>query len=271
MDSVEQFIKKDGRNQCITGAILFLFGAGSLMFFLASDGGTWLMLIYGAPALGGGLYFIQSGWKDLVKAGSTADMTMDTDDDPVAFTSVPHEMYLGRGEDQGARFFNMSGTPMGDILEKTTVMKKMAGSALSLHLAHFPLPSVYQVQESGETLYEIEKKGFALRSKAYVKRGDGIYVAVMEEKKDKKNKQTVFTYRQKEDVLYQTSGDPYIGKYSIKDNDGQTLVTLKKGAVPVGAADSLQRMNGSVLEWEQREDIPYTLLIFLFFLEHREQ
>lgn len=270
MDSVESLIKKEGRNQCLSGIALMLAGAGILMFFLIGKGGTGLMLIYGIPALGVGLYFFQAGWKDLTKVDGEAELKMTRD--PVAFPEVPRTMYLGTGAGRDARFFDMDGNAMGDITDKKTSMGRVAELLLlSPASANFPLPRVYQVKEEGEVLYELEKKGFSLRSKAYVKGHEDTYVGLMKAKKDKKSKQMVFSYQKKDETLYYTSGDPYIGKYYVKDSRDRTLLTLKNGAIPVGAPDKLQRMNGSVIEWETTENIPYTLLLFIFFLSHTEQ
>ncbi|SDJ61186.1 hypothetical protein [Salimicrobium halophilum] len=273
METVEQLMKKDGRNQCLTGAVLFLIGGVSLIASLTTEGISlsWAVLLYGVPALAAGIYFVQSGWKDLVKAERTEDMAISTDKGAIAFSSVPAEMYLGKGEDNGARFFTMDGEAMGDVTEKTTSLKKTAGVLLSLHSANFPLPAVYEVREDGELLYEIEKKGFSFTTKAYVKQGNGTYVAIMKAEKDKETKQMVYTYQEKDQVLYQAAGDGDIGRFPVKDEKGTPLVTVKKGAIPVGGADALQRMHGSVLEWERRENIPYSLLLFLFFIEHQQQ
>ncbi|WP_347862414.1 hypothetical protein U0355_04385 [Salimicrobium sp. PL1-032A] len=271
MESMEQLMQKDGRNQCLTGALLFLFGAGSLMFLLSMDNLGWVILLYGVPALLAGLYFIQSGWRDLVKAAHSEDMTVDTDKRMTAFSEVPAQMYLGKGEDEGARFYDMDGEAMGDVTEKSTPFKKTVGILLSLHSANFPIPATYEVREEGQLLYEVEKKGFSFVSKAYVKMGNGSYVSIMKAQKDKKTKRMVYTYQERNQVRYRAEGDGYIGRFSVKDAEGRTLVTVKKGAIPVGGADSLQRMHGSVLEWEQREMIPYSLLLLLFFIEHQQQ
>ncbi|PBB06216.1 hypothetical protein [Salimicrobium humidisoli] len=270
MDSVESLIKKEGRNQCLSGIALMLAGAGMLMFFLIGEGGMGLILIYGIPALGVGLYFFQAGWKDLTKIGGSAELKRTGE--RAAFPEVPRTMYLGTGEGRDGRFYDMEGNAMGDITEKKTTMSRTAGLlSLSSASASLPLPRVYQVREDGEVLYEVERKGFSLRPKAYVKGSEDTYVGLMKAKKDKESKQMVFSYQKKDETLYYTSGDPYIGKYYIKDSRDRTLLTLKNGAIPVGAPDKLQRMHGSVIEWETTENIPYTLLLFIFFLSHTEQ
>ncbi|WP_085507286.1 hypothetical protein [Thalassobacillus devorans] len=90
--------------------------------------------------------------------------------------------------------------------------------------------------------------------------------------KDTKNKGKQITqYIEHDQWRWSAEGDAVIGHFTITDQDGATWAIIKRGAIPTEAVDRFERMPGYLVEWKKRDNIPASLIAFLFLLQSRDR
>ncbi|KHE66658.1 hypothetical protein [Halobacillus sp. BBL2006] len=132
-------------------------------------------------------------------------------------------------------------------------------------------PAEYKMTDNdGNLLYRIEKKG-GFTWRGYVQHAEGDYVAYTEISKNKATAQRIYRYVEKEGCRWSAEGDEMVAHFKVKDADGRIWAVIKNGAVPLEAAERFSDIQGSIVEWKIREEIPHSLLAFVFLLQTRYQ
>ncbi|WP_139205802.1 hypothetical protein [Halobacillus alkaliphilus] len=266
--NVQTLIRQDGRRQLITGGVLVATGLFFLLSILAWQYQSFLLsLLYGPVLTISGLALLKTGFRDYEKAkqtdsGFTKDYMIDT------VEKLPGRMYMGHSTKNffQATLYDMDGKAYTRINEEPSFLHKLTflayyGSILSADYTMY--------NQHGDAVYHIEKKGgFSWRG--YVQLPNGHYVAYTKDSKDKATGRRIFHYVEKDYCRWSAEGDPYIGHYKVKDHVGTVWAVIKQNAIPVEAAERFEEINGYLIEWKKRDEIPQSLLAFLFLLQSRQ-
>ncbi|MBH0230927.1 hypothetical protein [Halobacillus yeomjeoni] len=270
MTDVRELIEKDGKRQFITGAclaavsLIFIIG-----FFTYDPGSTVLAFLYGPLFAISGGRLIQMGYRDIQKAKRTERALKDDED--IFFDKAHARMYIGANEKEAgeSHMYDMNKQIYFSVQEKTRSRHSLV-SFFATFLSYGSIrPADYKMRaDHGKEIYHLEKKG-GFTWRGYVQQMDGTYVAYTKEIKNKSTGQKVYRYIEKNYVRWSAEGDPVIGHFTIKDQDGNVWAVMKEGAIPREAVDDFNDVYGSLIEWKKRDDIPLSLVAFLFLLQTR--
>ncbi|ARI76557.1 hypothetical protein [Halobacillus mangrovi] len=273
MTNVQTYIEKDARKQMIAGGVLV---GGALIFFMGlftfNASSILLAILYSGVFAISGSTLLRKGYLDLQKSRNT---TIDFNKDQ-SFTfieKVPARMFVGRREKEffKAELYDMAGESYGKIEEESPNKRKNSFLLAALLSYGSIRPADYTMtDQEGNRLYRIEKKG-GFTWRGYVQNDIEQYVAYTESSKDKATGQRVYHYIEKEGCRWSAAGDEQVAHFKIKDASGKDWAVLKSGAVPVEAAERFSDIQGSVIEWKIREEIPNSLMAFVFLLQTRYQ
>ncbi|SEH39423.1 hypothetical protein SAMN05192559_10199 [Halobacillus karajensis] len=271
MTMVQQMIYEDARRQLMAGAFFsmtsFIFIVG-LIFY--RSGSFLIALVYSFIFSITGIALLKAGYNDLQKSKKVegnfySDHTLST------IKKVPARMYMGRTTIQSFQsgLFAMDGTSYGEIAEDVEAKQKPFYKLAGLFSYDQLRPAVFTYTNEGhEPLYRVEKKG-GFKWRGYVQNSNGQYVAYTKESKEKATKQRITSYVESGGCRWSAKGDEYIGHFTIKDQEGKVWAVIKRGVIPREAADLFERMPGYLVEWKVRENIPSSLVAFLFLLHSR--
>lgn len=272
MTQVQQLIYQDARRQLIAGACLSVVALVFIIGMTTMTIGSFLIsLVYSTVFVITGAGLLGSGYADLQK--SKKAMSDFTKDDTVSpLPKVPGRMYLGQKSFKSfqAALYDMDGESYAEIEEdikrrhKLPIMVTAFFSYAQLRAADFIFKN-----KQNETLYRVEKKG-GFKWRGYIQHKDGYYVAYTKDTKNKTTGQRITRYIEGDQCVWSAEGDGFIGHFTIKDSTGQVWAIIKRGAIPREAADRFERMPGYLVEWKIRDDIPSSLIAFLFLLQSRE-
>ncbi|MGP4077319.1 hypothetical protein [Halobacillus sp. K22] len=267
MTNVKSLIRQDGRRQVITGGLLLAGGLFFLLSILAWQFESFpLSLLYGSVFTFSGFALLKTGLRDIEKAKQTEnDFTEDLTVETVE--KLPARMYMGHSTKNvfQATLYDMDGKEYAYIKEKPSFLHKLT----FLAYYGFILSADYQMyNQHGDSVYRIEKKGgFSWRG--YIQLPNGHYVAYTKDSKDKTTGKSLFRYVEKDYCRWSAEGDPQIGHYKVKDHEGNIWAVIKQNAIPIEAAERFERISGYLIEWKRRDEIPQSLLAFLFLLQSR--
>ncbi|WP_028782302.1 hypothetical protein [Thalassobacillus devorans] len=271
MTHVKELIYQDARRQLLTGTVLTFIALLFIIGFLTlNPSGFILSLIYSAIFTISGIGLLRTGYHDLQKARQT-EVDFTEDDTEASIEKLPARMYLGQKpmKSYQAGLFAMDGELYGEIQEEVGLKQKiLMGITAALSFDTVRSADFILKDKQGNLLYKIEKKGgFSWRG--YVQNRNGNYVAYT---KDTKNKgQQITQYIESDQCRWRAEDDAGIGHFTIKDKDGITWAIIKKGAIPIEAADRFDRMPGYLVDWKKRNNIPGSLVAFLFLLQSRNR
>ncbi len=268
MMNVQTLIRQDGRRQLITGGLLFAGGLFFLLSILAWQYQSFpLSLLYGPVLTISGLALLKTGFRDYEKA-KQADIGFTEDPIIEPVKKLPARMYMGHSTKNvfQATLYDMDGKAYTHIKEEPSLLHKLTflayyGSILSADYIMY--------NQHGEAVYYIEKKG-GFTWRGYVQLPSGHYVAYTKDTKHKTTGRRIFRYVEKDYCRWSAEGDPYIGHYKVKDHEGNVWAVIKQNAIPVEAAQRFEKINGYLIEWKKRAEIPQSLLAFLFLLQSRQ-
>ncbi|MFG6117830.1 hypothetical protein [Thalassobacillus sp. B23F22_16] len=271
MTQVKELIFQDARRQLITGAALSFIALIFIIGFITMNpSGILLSLIYSAIFTISGLGLLRTGYLDWKKAKQT-EADFETDDTKATYERVPARMYLGQKpmKSYQAGLFAMDGELYGEIQEEVGLKQKFLTGITAIFSFDTVRSADFLLKDkSGSMLYRVEKKGgFSWRG--YVQNKHGNYVAYT---KDTKNKGKQITqYIEHDQWRWSAEGDAVIGHFTITDQDGARWAIIKRGAIPTEAVDRFERMPGYLVEWKKRDNIPASLIAFLFLLQSRDR
>ncbi|RWZ54988.1 hypothetical protein EQV77_12760 [Halobacillus fulvus] len=274
MENVNDMFYRDGRRQLMTGALLL----GVAFIFIFAIIFTKEYTIIGLYAVimilvftSSGYSLVRIGYQDVQKSKGHR-ITFDHDDTIDEESPLPATMYIGTKAMSRfkAHLYDLDKLTYGEMREQRPprgLLRKFEsvfGMYLRMSSADYEV-----VAADGKTLYSIEKKG-GFSWKAYVRHPQGHYVAYTIETKNKKTGQTIYQYIEKDGVRWRAEGDFFIGHFSVKDENDRTWATIKRGAINKDTAEQFDQMPGYLLEWKEREQVPVSLLAFLFLLQTRD-
>ncbi|WLR49294.1 hypothetical protein LC065_09165 [Halobacillus litoralis] len=182
-------------------------------------------------------------------------------------------MYMGQKALKSfqAGIYDMDGESYGEIQENLQWKHKALVMVTTLFSYDQFRPAVYTVKnQNGQALYHMEKKG-GFTWRGYIQHTEGAYVAYTKQTKNKAKGQRITHYIEADQCRWSAEGDPFIGHYKIKDNDEKVWAVIKRGAIPLEAPDRFDQMPGYLVEWKIRDNIPASLLAFLFLLQTKER
>ncbi|MBA2175616.1 hypothetical protein H0266_12005 [Halobacillus locisalis] len=272
MEPVHTMIHADGRKQLITGSLFLALAAaftiGLLMVEISLN--SLYMIIFTAAMVFSGTSLIRTGFHDLEK--SKTPNPFSSDETEKWTESLPPRMYLGTklSKQFEADLYDLDGLSHGRAIEKATKLDHWFARIESILLSGSVRPAQYIVQQvDGTPLYQIERKGgFTWRS--YVKRYEGDYVAYTVREKNKTTGQTVFRYKGGTDSEWRAEGDSVIGHFTVQDQNGETWAVIKRGALMKDAPEHFGQMPGFLIEWKKKDEIPSSLIAFLFIIQSRD-
>ncbi|MFC7321930.1 hypothetical protein [Halobacillus campisalis] len=268
MINAQKLVRRDGVRQLITGGILIAI----MMFFLISIFFTGFssMLISSVYSIAFGLAGIavfNRGIKDYRDASQSKGFIQDLSTD--SYHTLPQRMYIGHkaADVFHASLYDMNGEVYSEIKPKEKYDIKIFRPFISLFNGGSLIPATYQMYDkAGDPSYKIDKKG-GFTWRGYVQYPDGAYVAYTSHEKLKGTGKSVFCYIEGEKTQWKAEGDRVIGHLEVKDEEGLLWAVIKRDAVPYEAAEQFDRMPGYLVEWKKREDIPHSLVAFLFLVQ----
>ncbi|MYL34020.1 hypothetical protein GLW08_12050 [Pontibacillus yanchengensis] len=262
MTQMEEVLRQDGKRQiqsaCFTLAVVLLI----MVLQLLLDTGFWYGILFAIPFGLFGITLLSRGMRDIRFAGLAA-----TTDNQVDYQVVSKRMYLGiaMGWDDPARLYDMDGQIHSEIVEKKSFVWKcvlvLAAVFSSLPIA--PRSYIFYNQ-SKEPTYLLEKKG-GLRSRFFIRDLQGNYLYYAEQQKQTSHDRIIHFY-EKDNVRWTAESDRYLEVLTIKDSEGMEVMTLKKDAIPVEAADRFGSMSGLLIEKRDHEPLPDDLHLFLYVI-----
>ncbi|SFJ44370.1 hypothetical protein SAMN04487936_102196 [Halobacillus dabanensis] len=272
MSLVQQMIYQDTKRQLLAGGLLSLI---SLVFFMGIvtfiPGSFIISIVYFAVFAITGIGLLKTGYDDLQKSKTTLDLEQDRTQE--VLDRVPARMYMGQKPIKSfqAGLFDMDGESYGEIHEQMQWKHKLFTMFTALFSYDQLRPAGFTfTNQDGESLYRIEKKG-GFKWRGYIQHKDGAYVAYTKDTKNKTTGKRITRYIESDQCRWSAEGDEFIGHFTVKDSKGEVWAVIKRGAIPTEAADRFERMPGYLIEWKIRDDIPSSLLAFLFLLHSRER
>ncbi|MGI8315543.1 hypothetical protein [Halobacillus mangrovi] len=273
MTTVQTYIEKDARKQMITGGVLvgvaLIFFMGLFTFNASS---ILLAVLYSGVFAISGSTLLRKGYLDFQKSKNTI-IDFNKDQSSTFIEKVPARMFVGQREKEffKAELYDMAGESYGKI-EEDSAYKRKYSFLLAAIMSYGSIRPVdfNMTDQYGSHFYRIERKG-GFTWRGYVQNNKGKYVAYTESSKDKATGQRVYRYIEKDGFRWSAEGDEQVAHFKIKDTSGKVWAVLKSGAVPVEAADRFNDIQGSVIEWKVRKNIPNSLMAFVFLLQTRYQ
>ncbi|TGB02314.1 hypothetical protein [Halobacillus salinus] len=271
MESVQAMKQDDGKKQVITGICLIL---GSAIFLTAMimkfSIHSIFDFIFFVTLAGTGMSLIGAGYSDWLKGKGPVELGVDQESGFIE--SLPRKMYLQMKttSEFEADLYDFSEQSYSHVSEQLNASHKVLTklsqwtSNSALRPAHF---TVYD--QSEKPVYLIEKKGgFGWRS--YVKRASGEYVAYTTRTKNRTTGQTIYKYIEHSQEKWVAEGDHFIGHMTLKDADGNAWAVMKRGAINTEVPESFQSKPGSLMEWNRNEQVPHSLLAFMFIIQFHD-
>lgn len=273
MTNVQTYIEKDARKQMIAGGALIgvaiIFFMGLFTFNVSS---ILLAVLYSGVLAISGLTLFRRGYLDFQKSKNTR-IDFSKDQLSIFIEKVPVRMFVGCKEKDFFKsdLYDMAGESYGKIEEESPFKRKNSFLLAAIMSYGSIRPADYKMtDENGNRLYRIEKKG-GFTWRGYVQNNEGQYVAYTESSKDKATSQRIYRYIEKEGCSWSAEGDEQVAHFKIKDASGKVWAVIKHGAVPIEAAERFSDLQGAVIEWKVRENIPNSLMAFVFLLQSRYQ
>ncbi|UOR11715.1 hypothetical protein [Halobacillus amylolyticus] len=268
MTDVQTLIRKDGRRQLVTGSLFLVVMLVFVIPIFLTRGVNFLIgAFYGIFFCAIGIALVRSGWKDSVKAKQLLQFVNDFS--VQTFKKVPQRMYIGHRASSifHAKLYDMDGEVYSEIRQQKLRGSRVIGAISSFYAGGWMAPATYQmVGADGDPSYKIDKKG-GTYWRGYVQHPNGNYVAYTDLKRNKKTGKSTFYYIEKNHYHWKAEGDSYIGHFEVTDGEGRLWAVAKRGAIPIEAADRFDQMPGYLIEWKVRDDLPHSLVAFLFLLQ----
>ncbi|MYL70051.1 hypothetical protein GLW00_04270 [Halobacillus litoralis] len=272
MSLVQNMIYQDARRQLRTGTLLSFISMVFILGMVTVNPSSFIIsVVYAAIFAITGAALLKGGYADLQKSKTVLDFESDRTQD--LLTRVPARMYMGQKALKSfqAGLFDMEGESYGEIQEKIQWKHKILTMFTAMFSYDQLRPAVYTFKnQRGQSLYQIEKKG-GFQWRGYIQRKDGGYVAYTKQTKNKGTGQRITRYIEMDQCRWSAEGDDFIGHYKIKDHEGRVWAVIKRGAIPREAAERFEKMPGYLVEWNIRDNIPASLLAFLFLLQSKER
>jgi hypothetical protein len=272
MTLVQQMIYQDAKRQLAAGGALSFISLIFLMGIVTVSPESFLIsILYFAIFSIMGVALLKTGYDDLQKSKTTLDFEKDRTHD--VLERVPARMYMGQKPIKSfqAGLFDMDGESYGEIQENIQWKHKLFTMFTAIFSYDQLRPAGFTfTNQGGESLYQIEKKG-GFKWRGYIQHKDGAYVAYTKDTKNKATGKRITRYIESDQCRWSAEGDEFIGHFTIKDSTGEVWAIIKRGAIPREAAERFERMPGYLIEWKVRDDIPSSLLAFLFLLHSRQR
>lgn len=272
MSLVQQMIYQDAKRQLMAGALLSFISLIFIMGMLTFSPSSFIIsVVYSAIFAITGIGLLKTGYADLQKSKTTLDFEQDRTQD--VLERVPARMYMGQKPIKSfqAGLFDMDGESYGEIQEEIQWKHKVFTMFTAIFSYDELRPAAFTfTNQGGKKLYRIEKKG-GFKWRGYIQHKDGAYVAYTKDTKNKTTGKRITRYIESDQCRWSAEGDEFIGHFTVKDSTGEVWAIIKRGAIPREAADRFERMPGSLIEWKIRDDIPSSLLAFLFLLHSRQR
>ncbi|GEN54388.1 hypothetical protein [Halobacillus faecis] len=272
MSLVQNMIYQDARRQLWTGTLLSFISIVFIMGMVTLNPSSFVIsVVYAAIFAITGVGLLKAGYSDLQKSKTVLDFEKDLTKHSIE--RVPARMYMGQKalKTFQAGIFDMDGESYGEIQENIQWKHKAFAMFTALFSYDQFRPAVYTFKnQRGQSLYQIEKKG-GFQWRGYIQHEAGAYVAYTKQTKNKTKGQRITRYIEADQCRWSAEGDDFIGHYKIKDHEGKVWAVIKRGAIPREAAERFEKMPGYLVEWNIRDNIPASLLAFLFLLQSKER
>ncbi|REJ10153.1 hypothetical protein [Halobacillus trueperi] len=272
MSLVQNMIYQDARRQLWSGVLLSFISIVFILGMVTFNPSSFIIsVVYAAIFAITGAGLLKGGYADLQKSKTVSDFEQDPTQD--SLERVPARMYMGQNKLKSfqASLFDMDGKSYGEIQENIQWKHK----ALTMFTAVFSYdhfrPAIFTLKSQiGEPLYQIEKKG-GFKWRGYIQHKEGAYVAYTKQTKNKTTGQRITRYIEGDQCRWSAEGDDFIGHFKIRDHEGNLWAVIKRGAIPREAAERFEDMPGYLVEWNIRDNVPASLLAFLFLLHSKER
>ncbi|MBN8235393.1 hypothetical protein JF544_09020 [Halobacillus kuroshimensis] len=269
MTDIRSLILKDAGRQLITGGVLLVFGMFFLISILFYQEGSFILSLFYFPLFfvtGAGLFV--TGLQDFNKLRHTSIQTADSCPE-YTYPLFPKRMYLGQQDirNDQAGLYDMRGERYAQAEEEHHWKYKPAAVISSwLSFPSIKSGSFVYKDDQDASQYRLEKKG-GFKWRGYIQNEAGRYTAYTKEWKGKDGKR-VIGFIEGQNLRWQLEGDRYLGWYQVTDENDRVWAKIKQGAIPTEAADRFGNMPGFIIEWSVREQVPSSLVAFLFLFQY---
>ncbi|MYL21015.1 hypothetical protein GLW04_14010 [Halobacillus litoralis] len=269
MTDIRALMLKDARRQVVTGGLLLLMGIFFLISILFYQEASFILSLIYFPLFfvtGAGLFV--NGMNDFKKSRYTSIPTAVSGVE-TTYPLFPKRMYLGQQDlrDDQAGLYDMNGERYARADEEHHWKHKPA--AVVSRWLSFPAVksgSFIYKDEHHAFQYRLEKKG-GFKWRGYIQNEEGRYTAYTKEWKGAGGKRSI-AFIEGNVLRWQLEGDRYLGQYQLKDENGRVWAEIKQGAIPTEAAERFGNMPGFIVEWSVREQVPSSLVAFLFLFQY---
>lgn len=268
MESVQMMIRHDGKKQIIIGSVCIVLSALFLTGFLLEFSFNFLIDFFFFVTLAvTGTTLIRTGYSDWVK--SQQPMSLEADHMTDAIDTLPSKMFLQLKREFESDLYDFSGESYFHVSEQWSSARKVIAKVSQWVSTGSMRPAVLTLHDQNDQpFYQMERKGgFSWRS--YVKSTEG-YVAYTARTKNKTTGQVIYKYVEHNKERWKAEGDHYIGHFTITDGDGEPWVVIKRGAVNKEVPEMFQTKPGYLVEWKHKEEIPYSLIAFIFIIQSHD-
>ncbi|KGX86250.1 hypothetical protein [Pontibacillus litoralis] len=261
MENMELVLKKEGKRQLNTGIVFLALTSIIAVIFPLMDMYGFVLLVI--PLLIYGVALTKSGlrdWRFAHLASVTKQVKLDREG------NWPRRMYLGMSMSvrESVRLYDMNGfiyAFMEDDSKKWWRVCNVMFLSFSIPLLA-PSKSGYY-DAAGNRLFDFIHKG-GFQPTLFIRNSNGDYVSYAKQC-GKESKQTQFCLCEEDTIKWKAELDATLPKWIIYDAQGQQVLTLIEGGIPMEAADRFGSMPGFIVERTVDENqMNEQLQLFLF-------
>ncbi|MCT2537310.1 hypothetical protein NC661_14890 [Aquibacillus koreensis] len=259
MANLSKLIRSDAISQLISGIALLCVGL-VLLAFGAIYTFELELFIFILPSFIGGWIFVVNGVQDFEIAKNTKLRLKDAEESTTK-TTWPSRMFLQWKMNHSFHLLDMKELEYLSFIEaEKTGYDRFLSLIMGFTSMRSFLPLKQKlVDDKGNTLFYIHRKGTILKWRSYVYDSNGKCIAIVEKPKMKNDGD--LQYLDSSGVRWIANKDG-IGFFTVSDVEGISKVVMKPGAIPV-ESEELSKSNGILMEWHEQTDIPYSLLVFI--------
>ncbi|WP_181347326.1 hypothetical protein [Thalassobacillus sp. CUG 92003] len=272
MTELGKMIAQDGKRQAIFGGSALAVMLGFIGMMVVTDRVAWLGVIICAGLGASGILLLRYGVIDLHAAQNDLRAFRQAGDEEPCYL-MRKRMYVGTkvSERNGFHLYDMTQRTYGEMVDTTPPAKKVLSAIAAIagqtYSTHSLMPKRYQIRdEDGTLLFYVHKKG-GMHWRVYLEDPHNRYVAYAQTEKKDKAKQITFV--EGDTIRWVANSDAYFGQLTIHDQAGHAYVEMKNNGIPIEAPDEFDKVPGDLLNWNETENIPSSLVAFLFLLQTR--
>ncbi len=265
---VQTMIKQDARRQLFFGIILVSISLFFIIGIFAEISTIVLGVIYGIALGAAGTALLLTSRKDFIRAKSAISI-LPGEEEHKKIARLPQQMYLGADYRNRVpeRLYSLDKQVYSELQEEEYFLRSFFRLFTGIIGSGVLVPVDYKMMdEQGRLVYSLEKKG-GFKWRGYVKDQNQQYIAYAEQSKNKATGQRMYQYMEGHYPVWSAEGNSYLAHYIIKDEKGVAWAVLKQGATSVEAAQQFEGLPGSLIEWKVNEQVPYSLLAFIYLIQ----